>query len=98
MLNTELHHGSPIQLSSNNKDKDEFLVLRKKMGHNFYVGNGRNCWPKNVEDKSKIGVVLSEIPLQFPVRHGQVQHQEDLFYLEPKLEDEVIVKQKTKEG
>jgi hypothetical protein len=42
--------------------------------------------------------MLSEIPLQFPVRHGQVQHQEDLFYLEPKLEDKVIANRKQKEN
>lgn len=35
MLNTELHHDSPIQLSGNNKGKDEFLVLRKKWSITF---------------------------------------------------------------
>jgi hypothetical protein len=42
--------------------------------------------------------MLSEIPLQFPVRHDQVQHQEDLFYLEPELEDKVMVEQKKEKG
>ena len=50
------------------------------------------------EYRFKILVMLSEIPLQFPVQHGQVQHQEDLFYLEPKLEDKVIANRKQKEN
>jgi hypothetical protein len=43
---------------------------------------------KHIEDKC----VAFRIPLQSPVRHGQVQHQEDQFCLEPKLEHKVFVK------